>query len=76
MEDEYVLKTRYITAGALIRGSIKRLFREVEMLGGTVTYNEHKGLFESTFTHVEIRGPYNLVESARQLLAEMMTDWD
>lgn len=61
---------QYLTAGALIRGQIKNLFRDIEMQGGTVTYNEHKGFFETTFTNIRIEADDHIIRQVHRIISD------
>lgn len=64
------LKYQGITAGALVRGQIKRLFRDAELQGCTVTYSEYKGLIETTFTNVQIEGPDAIIMRIHRIISD------
>lgn len=63
---------QYLIAGALIRGQIKNLFRDIEMHGGTVSYNEYKGFFETTFTNVRVEGEDWLIRRVHSIISDIV----
>ena len=56
-------KVQYLTAGALVRKSLRDSLEQLKNRGCTVSYTESKGLMSSTFHNIKIDGPERVVNA-------------
>lgn len=71
---EVTLKIPLLTAGVLIRSSVRKFFVEVEIAGGEVTFKENKRWIESDFYNIRIVGSPVLLSHVALHMAEFFED--
>jgi hypothetical protein len=71
---EVTIRIPLLTAGAIIRPSIRRFFMEIEVAGGEVVFKENKRWTESDFYKISITGSPKLMKQVALHFADIFED--